>query len=69
MIDTMEDVPWREAFPEYNEDDYPSACLRVARHREGLPQKDLALGSGIQFTEDRLDDLYYDLVKRSESGV
>jgi len=42
-----EAVPWREAFPEYNEEDYPAVCLRAARHREGLTQKELALGSGI----------------------
>lgn len=42
-----ESVPWREAFPEYNEEDYPAVCLRAARHREGLTQKELALGSGI----------------------
>lgn len=42
-----ESVPWREAFPEYKEEDYPAVCLRAARHREGLTQKELALGSGI----------------------
>jgi len=42
-----ESVPWREAFPEHQEEDYPAVCLRAARHREGLTQKELALGSGI----------------------
>lgn len=42
-----EPVPWREAFPEHQEEDYPAVCLRAARHREGLTQKELALGSGI----------------------
>ncbi len=42
-----ESIPWREAFPEYKEEDYPAVCLRAARHREGMTQKELALGSGI----------------------
>ncbi len=42
-----ESVPWREAFPEHQEEGYPAVCLRAARHREGLTQKDLALGSSI----------------------
>jgi ribosome-binding protein aMBF1 (putative translation factor) len=42
-----ESVPWREAFPEYKEGDYPAVCLRAARHREGLTQKELAHDSGI----------------------
>lgn len=35
-------IPWREAFPEYAEEEYPAVCLRGARHREGLTQKELA---------------------------
>lgn len=35
-------IPWREAFPEYTEEDYPAVSLRAARRREGLTQKELA---------------------------
>ena len=39
---TADSIPWREAFPEYKEEDYPAVCLRSARRREGLTQKELA---------------------------
>ena len=35
-------IPWREAFPEYTEEELPAVCLRAARRREGLTQKELA---------------------------
>ena len=40
-------VPWREAFPEYTDEELPAVCLRSARRREGLTQKELAALSGI----------------------
>ncbi|MGV1099147.1 helix-turn-helix domain-containing protein [Thiovibrio sp. JS02] len=40
-------VPWRDAFPEYTEEDMPAVCLRAARRREGLTQKELAALAGI----------------------
>ncbi len=40
-------IPWREAFPEYSEEEYPAVSLRAARRREGLTQKELAVLSGI----------------------
>lgn len=36
-------IPWREAFPEYTEEEYPAVCLRGARYREGLTQRELAV--------------------------
>jgi ribosome-binding protein aMBF1 (putative translation factor) len=44
MIDS---VPWREAFPEYKDEDLPGVCLRGSRHKEGITQKQLSERSGI----------------------
>ena len=46
-VDTTASVPWREAFPEYSEEDGPAVCLRAMRRREGLTQKELAARPGI----------------------
>ena len=35
-------IPWREAFPEYGDEELPAISLRAARRREGLTQKALA---------------------------
>ena len=43
----IQSLPWREAFPELNDDDLPAISLRAARRREGLTQKKLAELSGI----------------------
>jgi ribosome-binding protein aMBF1 (putative translation factor) len=40
-------IPWREAFPEYSTEETPAVCLRAARRREGLTQKELAARSCI----------------------
>lgn len=40
-------VPWREAFPEYSDEDLPAVSLRAARRREGLTQKELSALAGI----------------------
>jgi len=42
FVDTSESIPWREAFPEYQEQDFPGVCLRASRTKEGLTQKELA---------------------------
>jgi len=42
FVDMSESVPWREAFPEYQEQDFPGVCLRASRTKEGLTQKQLA---------------------------
>lgn len=40
-------IHWREAFPEYTDEQLPAVCLQAARRREGLTQKELAGLSGI----------------------
>jgi ribosome-binding protein aMBF1 (putative translation factor) len=42
FVDVSENVPWREAFAEYADEDLPAVSLRAARRREGLTQKELA---------------------------
>jgi hypothetical protein len=44
---TVLSTPWREAFPEHKEEELPAVCLRAARRREGLTQKEVAILSGI----------------------
>jgi len=39
---TAQSIPWREAFPEFKDEDLPAVCLRAARRREGLTQKEVA---------------------------
>lgn len=40
--DAEDSIPWREAFPEYTDEQIPGICLRAARRREDLTQKELA---------------------------
>lgn len=40
-------IPWREAFPDYQADKEPGACLKGFRYREGITQKELAKLTGI----------------------
>jgi DNA-binding XRE family transcriptional regulator len=47
FVDTSDSVPWREAYPEYTDGDLPGVCLRGARYREGITQKQLADMIGI----------------------
>lgn len=35
-------ISWREAFPEYTNEQLPGVCLAGARNREGLSQRKLA---------------------------
>lgn len=42
FVDTSKSVHWREAFPEYQDQDLPGVCLRAARTKESLTQKQLA---------------------------
>lgn len=44
---SSDSVPWREAYPEYKDEDLPGVCLRGSRYREGLTQKQLAERIGI----------------------
>ena len=47
FVDTSDSVPWREAFPEYKDEDLPGVCLRGSRHKEGITQKQLSELTGI----------------------
>jgi DNA-binding XRE family transcriptional regulator len=47
FVDMSDSVPWREAYPEYSDEDLPGVCLRGSRYREGLTQKKLADMIGI----------------------
>ena len=40
-------ISWREAFPEITDQTLPGVCLRGARAREGLTQKQLSEKTGI----------------------
>lgn len=42
-----ESIPWREVFPEITDQTLPGVCLRGARAREGLTQKQLSERTGI----------------------
>ena len=44
---TSENIPWRQAFPEYTDEMLPAACLRGARYKEGITQRELARRTGI----------------------
>ena len=47
FVDTSDSVPWREAYPEYKDEDLPGVCLRGSRYKEGITQKQLANMIGI----------------------
>ncbi|MDO8785195.1 MAG: helix-turn-helix transcriptional regulator [Syntrophales bacterium] len=47
FVDTSESIPWREAFPEYKDDDLPGVCLRASRSKEGISQRQLSELTGI----------------------
>jgi len=47
FADTSDSIPWREAFPEYDEKDLPGICLQGARGKEGVTQKQLSELTGI----------------------
>ena len=40
-------IPWREAFPEYREEDLPGVSLLGSRTKEGMTQTRLAELTGI----------------------
>ena len=47
LIDTTEEetegsAPWREAFPDITGENLPGACLRGARYKEGITQRQLS---------------------------
>ncbi len=47
LSDVTDSVPWREAFPEYTEEQLPGGILAGARHKEDMTQRELARKSGI----------------------
>lgn len=47
FVDTTELVDWRECFPEVTDENLPGYCLRGARGREEITQKELAQITGI----------------------
>ncbi len=47
FVDTSDSIPWREAFPELENEPAYSIALRGARGREELTQKELAKRTGI----------------------
>jgi hypothetical protein len=36
FVDTSDSIPWREAYPEYSDEDLPGVCLRGSRYKEEL---------------------------------
>ena len=47
FVDEGESIPWREAFPEFGENDLPGVSLSGTRTKEGMTQKELAAKTGI----------------------
>ncbi len=47
FIYTAESTPWRDAFPEYDDNEMPGVCLAGARHRENFTQARLSELTGI----------------------
>jgi hypothetical protein len=47
FVDTLDFVPWREAYPEYSEGQLIGKALAGARYREGLTQIQLSEMTGI----------------------
>ncbi len=47
LEDISDSIPWRDAFPEFDEAYAPSVALRGARRKENLTQKELAERTGI----------------------
>ena len=45
--DTEDFVPWREAFPEITDENLPGTCLRGARYKEAITQRQLSEKTGI----------------------
>lgn len=47
LEDISDLVPWRDTFPEFDDESTPSVALRGARRKESLTQKELAERTGI----------------------
>lgn len=42
FVEKTDSVPWREAFSDISDEELPGACLKGARVKEGVTQKQLA---------------------------
>ena len=47
FVDASDAVPWRELFPEYEDEELPGVCLAGSRLKEGMTQKELSEMTGI----------------------
>ena len=47
FVDASDSVPWRELFPEYEDEELPGVCLAGSRLKEGMTQKELSEMTGI----------------------
>jgi hypothetical protein len=47
FVDLADSVPWKQAFPEYREEDLPRVSLLGARTKEGITQTRLSELTGI----------------------
>lgn len=47
FVDTSDSVPWRELFPEHEDEELPGVCLSGSRLKEGMTQKELSELTGI----------------------
>lgn len=47
FVDTSDSIPWRELFPEFQDEPEYSVMLRGARDKEGLTQVELSEKTGI----------------------
>lgn len=47
FVDAEAPTPWREAFPEYSDEQVPGVSLAGVRYREGMSQRKLAELTGI----------------------
>ena len=47
FVEIADSIPWREAFPQIEDQDLPGISLRGARQKEGLTQVELAKMAGI----------------------
>ena len=47
FVDTSDTVPWRDLFPEYDNEELPGVCLAGSRLKEAMTQRELSELTGI----------------------
>jgi DNA-binding XRE family transcriptional regulator len=47
FVAASDTIPWRNLFPEYEDEELPGVCLAGSRSKEGLTQKELSELTGI----------------------